>query len=124
MKRFMKQSIALFLSVVMILGMLTLSVTAANSGSFTDISGSPYAYAIEELGKAGIMSGIGRGRFAPDETVNRAMVVTVLGRMAKATPKDTDKFSDVENGSWYSGYVGWAEENGIVAGDGHDRYMP
>lgn len=48
MKRFMKQSIALFLSVVMILGMLTLSVTAANSGSFTDISGSPYAYAIEE----------------------------------------------------------------------------
>lgn len=26
--------------------------------------------------------------------------------------------------SWYSGYVGWAVENGLVIGDGNGNFMP
>ncbi|MOA36377.1 hypothetical protein D3C78_1578950 [compost metagenome] len=26
--------------------------------------------------------------------------------------------------SWYSGYVGWAVENGLVQGDGQGNFMP
>ena len=41
--------------------------------------------------------------------------------MAEAEAVDSDAFSDVESGTWYSGYVGWAISNGIVEGD--DRGM-
>ena len=50
--------------------------------------------------------------------VTRAMFVTVLGRLAGVDPDDygnTSGFDDVKEG-WYSGYVAWAVENGIVKG--------
>ena len=125
MKKFIKRTIALILSVMMVIGMLTLGASAADtSARFTDISGSPYAEAIEVLAEDGIVNGIGGGKYGTDQTLTRAEVVTVLGRMADAEQKDTDRFSDVDNGTWYSGYVGWAEENGIVEGVGGGLFDP
>lgn len=124
MKKFANRSMALVLTIVMVIGMLTLGASAAATDSFTDVSGSPYAEAINALAGAGIMKGVGSGKFAPDMAVSRAMAITVLGRMARVEPKETSMFSDVVNGSWYSGYVGWAEQNGIVLGDGQGHYFP
>ena len=117
MKKFTKRTLALILSVMMVVSMLTLGASAADVGAgFTDIADSPYVEAIEALARLGIVNGVGGGSYAPNSTISRAMAVTILGRMAKVTPKDTDRFSDVVNGTWYSGYIGWAEENGIVEG--------
>ena len=125
MEKFAKRTLALFLSVMMVISMLTLGASAANAiDGFTDIAGSPYAEAIDVLAKAGIVNGTGNGKYDPDMTLSRSMAITVLGRMAGAEQKDTDRFSDVVNGSWYSGYVGWAEEKGIVEGVGGGLFLP
>lgn len=120
----LKKIISLSIVMAILLG-ISPTAMAAVPTSFTDVqSGSTYETAINALAGAEIILGTGNGKFSPDQTVTRAMAITVLGRMAKAEQKDTDKFSDVANGSWYSGYVGWASDNGIVVGDDEGLYMP
>lgn len=119
MKKLAKKTLALALPVVMLFGLLTVGVSAAGSGgAFADTAGSSCAEAAQALAEAGIMVGIGDGKFAPDMEVSRAMAVAVLGRMANAEEKAGGGFSDVPQGSWYAGYAGWAAENGIVDGEG------
>ena len=92
---------------------------------FTDMEKTDGAYeAVRYLYENGIMQGTSATTFSPDSGLDRAMAVTLLGRLAKADQKETDLFSDVENGTWYSGYVGWAAENGIVLGYGDGRFGP
>lgn len=126
MRKFAKRSLAMVLSVMMAVSMLTLGASADDEVvTFADVdAGASYAEAVGVLAAAGVVSGVGGDMFAPGETVTRAMAITILGRAAKVTPKDTDRFSDVVNGSWYSGYVGWAEDNGIVRGDGEGHFYP
>ena len=61
--------------------------------------------------------GVSENEFDSDGKMTRAMLVTVIGRMAKAdTSGAVNNFTDVEDGSWYAGYVAWAAENGIING--------
>ena len=53
-----------------------------------------------------------------------AQAITVLARLAGADAQESNAFSDVTANSWYSGYVGWAVENGIVQGDGQGHFLP
>lgn len=126
MKKFATRTLALILSVVMVIGMLTLGASAAEADAamFTDIAGSPYAEAIEALAKAGIVSGVGHGLYAPDRPVIRAMAVAILGNMAAGQQEYDGRFVDVSSKAWYAGYVGWAVENLDVVGVGNDRFEP
>lgn len=108
------------------------SLTGATQVSFTvgelpfdDMKEGDEGYeAVKALYKAEVMAGTGEGRFSPDMTVTRAQAVTVLARLAGAEAAETNAFSDVEANSWYSGYVGWAVEQGIVEGDGQGHFYP
>lgn len=80
--------------------------------------------AIKYVYDAGIMNGTSESSFSGSSTVSRAMAITTLARMASATATETNNFTDVVNGSWYSGYVGWAVSNGIVQGDGMGHFLP
>ena len=63
--------------------------------------------------------GVGNDNFAPERTMSRAMIATVLYRMERQP--DTDAvaaFDDVEADKWYSEAVAWAAEAGIVEGYG------
>jgi hypothetical protein len=80
--------------------------------------------AVKALYKAGIMNGTGDNTFSPNASVTRAQAITVLARLAGAEADETNDFSDVEAGSWYAGYVGWAVENGVVEGDGEGHFFP
>ena len=92
---------------------------------YSDVDpGNPAAADIKAVTDAGYMNGVGGGNFNPDGSVTRAQAITVLGRLAGAAPSDTNDFSDVPSGTWYSGYVGWAVSNGIVEGDGSGRFDP
>ncbi|MDD5937932.1 MAG: S-layer homology domain-containing protein [Clostridiales bacterium] len=92
---------------------------------FTDVRETDEGYeAIRTLYRAGAVNGVGNNRFSPDGVVTRAQAITVLARLAGAEQKETGTFSDVEAGSWYSGYVGWAVDSGIVEGDGQGRFLP
>ena len=107
-------------SVVMEEGLLPPAPTPSHP--FTDIpTGAPYADAIEFVYARGLFDGVSKTEFAPDETMTRAMFVTVLGRLAKVdVTRYTDThFTDVVGGTWYVPYVAWATEQGIVEGYGN-----
>ncbi len=86
---------------------------------FTDVDTSDSYYdAVKYAVDNGLFNGTSETTFAPDTVMTRAMFVTVLGRLAGVdTAKyTTTKFADVAAGQWYTAYVGWASENGIVNG--------
>lgn len=76
----------------------------------------------------GLVSGVSDTEFAPLRTVTRAEFVTILGRMLMPSYYQpsalTPEFSDVEPDTWYTRYVLWAAENGIVAGTGDGTFSP
>ena len=100
----LQKVLAVSLAGCMALSMMATSVSAAPTGtsSYTDVPATAsYSAAIERLTDEGVMDGIGDGKFGPDSTVTRAQVITVLGRLAKANPTETDQFTDVKANSWY-----------------------
>ncbi|MGN1127625.1 MAG: leucine-rich repeat protein, partial [Candidatus Flemingiibacterium sp.] len=86
---------------------------------FTDVSESDSFYdAVRFANENKLLIGVSDTEFGPSLTMNRAMFITVLGR-ADRVPENTiysGSFEDVDEISWYSAYVSWAHENGIVKG--------
>ena len=74
----------------------------------------------------GYFFGVSEDLFAPYMNMNRAMFVTVLGRMecVDVSKYTGTAFSDVEAGSYYAPYVAWANENGIVLGRTAEIFDP
>lgn len=69
--------------------------------------------------KEGLMSGTTATSFSPESNMNRAMMVTVLYRMAgEPNVNYHGNFWDVPNNAWYTNAVAWASNNGIVSGTG------
>ena len=72
----------------------------------------------------GYMNGMSEAVFAPDATMSRAMLVTVLWRYAGAPEGGSAGFVDVPDGQWYTDAVAWAAEQGIVNGVGGGKFDP
>ena len=74
----------------------------------------------------GIFAGVGQNKFAPDDVMTRAMLVTILGKLSNISATNNIEkstyFSDVENGSYYAPYVDWAHTNGIINGYGNNLF--
>ena len=79
---------------------------------------------IEYASENGYMQGVGGGRFDPEGSMTRAMVVTVLWRIDGRPAAGKSSFSDVPDGEWYSEPVAWAESTGVVTGVGGGRFDP
>ena len=96
------------------------------SAKFTDVEiPSWYHEGVDFVVGNGYMNGISDTEFAPGMTVNRAMVVTVLYRMAgEPETTGTHSFADVVAGSFYEKAVIWGVENGIVNGKAADSFAP
>lgn len=73
----------------------------------------------------GIMDGVDNRVFSPNTTLNRAMFVTMLYRVAgEPDVSKTADFSDVPGGTWFSDAVAWASSQGIVDGFDDDLFGP
>lgn len=73
----------------------------------------------------GLMQGTGGGLFAPDGTVNRAQMVTVLWNMSgKPVVNYYMTYSDVSEEAWYAEPIRWATSEGIAAGYGGGLFGP
>ena len=84
-----------------------------------------YAQAVAYVYRQGLMSGTAQDRFSPDLTTNRAMLVTILYRLAGSPAVDGGSaFTDVSGGDWFASGVAWASANGIVTGYGDGRFGP
>ena len=96
------------------------------SASYTDVDPNKwYHEAIDYAIANGLMNGMSSTSFAPDGTLSRAMLVTILYRL-EGTPAagGANPFSDVADGTWYTDAVIWANANGIVNGYGDGTFLP
>jgi hypothetical protein len=94
--------------------------------SFSDIEGhwaKPYIqYCLEK----NLFQGTSAVAFEPDRAMNRAMLVTVLWRMAGSPAANATEplYGDVPRGAWYAPAVNWCAENGVVAGFDDGLFRP
>ena len=103
------------------------SAAAATEGElpFTDVGPKKWFYdEVKYVYENGLMNGVSATKFEPNSSLSRAMFITILGRLANADKSETDKFSDIKHNSWYSGYVGWAVEAGVVNGYTDGTFKP
>ncbi len=107
------------------------SVSAVFTGKYTslpfnDVSyGDWYYDAVQFVYSKGIMDGVDYYKFAPNGTITRGMILTMLWRMA-GEPFDmpVTSFTDVEIGRYYTTAVAWACRNGIADGMGESTFGP
>lgn len=101
-------------------------VTAIARFPFTDVvAGTWYYGAAAYAYNNGLFAGMTPTTFAPNATMTRAMLVSVLWRLAGApAPKAPNTFVDVPDGAWYTDAGTWAAENGVVSGIGGSRFDP
>lgn len=104
----------------------TFLVVHEYSKPFTDITlGSWYYDGVNNALANGWFSGVSANAFAPDSSMTRAMLVTVLYRMSGSpTVGGTSAFVDVSSGAWYAQAVAWAAENQLVAGYEDGTFRP
>ena len=72
------------------------------------------------------MNGVSGDRFDPKGAMTRAMLVTVLYRLAGEPDVSglENPFSDVPEGRWFTNAVIWAANEGIVKGVGGTTFNP
>lgn len=92
---------------------------------FVDLDGVQSTAEIKELYSAGLLHGVSRERFGPDEEVTRGMFAALLYR-AHGSPAVSGEtvFSDVPEGAYYAGAVKWVWENGLMQGTGEHTFSP
>ena len=104
------------------------SLALADKGdlSFADVRPDDwYAEDVAFVTDHGLMQGISDYVFGPDKPTTRAMIVTVLWRMADSPKtKAAATFKDVEEKAYYQQAVTWAAEQKIVTGYNADTFAP
>lgn len=110
-------------------GSYTVSGGRDNPTPFYDVSRNDWFYT--QVGYAyehGLFSGLEEHRFGPEAPMTRAMLMTVLYRMAGAPEGELASaradLSDVPDGEWFAPYVRWAVSRGIASGTGTNTFSP
>lgn len=98
-----------------------------HSGSpsrFTDVSENAWYYEwVMRAAELNLFGGVSATEFAPESPMTRAMIATVLYRMAGSPAVSTRApFTDVPADQWYSDAIAWAYACGIVNGTTETEY--
>lgn len=130
MKRFM----SICLAVVLLFGAFPLTATAEGGEielaaaplPFHDVTAHQWFYRyVRFVSERNLMGETSANTFAPEANLSRAMVVTILYRLAREPAVSfRPVFHDVSAGQWYSNAVIWAYDRGIVSGVGGGAFAP
>lgn len=106
-----------------------LLLTAPVLADFNDIpDGAWFADAVSWAENEGLMNGVSDGTFDPYGSMTRAMVVTILYRLAgEPDMPESDwgyPYSDVSSDAWYAQAVYWARLNGVAQGISDAEFSP
>jgi len=82
-----------------------------------------YEY-IYEISRLGLMKGTTADHFRPLDSTSRAMVVTILYRLAGEPSVTQAGFTDIAIGAYYNNGVSWASQNNIVNGYETQQFGP
>ena len=120
-----KRLMASLLTLCMLLTLLPATALAAGMGAFTDVAEDAWYYdEVQFVKDEGLMNGVGGSQFGPELTVTRAMMVTMLWRMAGSPKAEGTQFTDVAAGQYYADAALWACANGIANGCGDSTFKP
>ena len=91
---------------------------------FTDVpEGVWYEDAAAYVYEHGLMAGTSATTFAPDVTTSRAMIATILWRMAGSPVVNyAMDYTDVAQNQWCSEAIRWATSEGVVTGYGNGQF--
>lgn len=115
-----KSLAVLFCSAALTLGL------AASAGAYSDVAERAWYYAdVQAVTALGLMNGVTKDRFAPNDTVTRATAITVLWRLegSPAAAPGT-AFPDLPEANWAAAAAAWAKEAGIAAGYSGGNFGP
>lgn len=95
-----------------------------NAKVFEDTTGHWSESSVAFVAARELFSGTSEGAFSPDQAMTRGMLVTVLGRLWGVQPDQIAQsgFDDVDPAAYYSPYIQWAADNGIVKGKGNGTF--
>ncbi|MDD6255905.1 MAG: S-layer homology domain-containing protein [Eubacteriales bacterium] len=99
----------------------------AYASSFSDISDTPFASAIEMLSNAAIINGYGDGTFGPYDTLTRAEACTLIYKAYgddTYSPYSRYNFSDLPDSHWGYKYITYCAGAGIVSGYPDGTFRP
>lgn len=117
---------ALLLTLTLALALAVPALAAVDDTGFSDVdAGAWYAEAVIYCREHNLMDGTGNNRFAPESSLTRAQLATVLYRI-EGTPAvtGTDAFTDTDDGAWYNDAVLWASQQNLISGYGGGLFGP
>lgn len=118
------------LGLILIVSLFSQTVFAQNSEiPFTDHLGHDYEKAIEYLYNEGIIEGYPNYKFLPDKQINRAEFLKIIvesnyNKSDYESYANVSCFPDVNAEEWYSQYICFAKEKGIVEGYPDGNFKP
>lgn len=108
-------------------GQVQTSTTGQAALPFTDLLRDAWYFsAISFVYENKLFNGVSETQFAPNGSVTRGMLATVLYRLAgePALSGQSVRFSDVASGAWYEKGILWTASVGIVNGMGDGSFAP
>ena len=133
--RNLKKFLALVLAMMMTLSLMV----TVNASSFDDDDQISPAYgeAVDVLSKLNVIKGYGEddpneGSFLPKNNITRAEVAAILYRLYTGDVKDSNihlydgfsEFTDVGANQWFTPYVNFCANNGLIQGRGNGKFDP
>lgn len=122
--RNIKRTLSIFVAAVMMLSLQIPAFAAVEDTGFSDVAADAwYAEAVMYCREHGWMNGTTTTTFAPEDSLTRAMLVTILYRSA-GSPSVTgnDSFTDTVEGAYYADAVVWASQQELIAGYGDGQF--
>ncbi|MBQ5739007.1 MAG: S-layer homology domain-containing protein [Oscillospiraceae bacterium] len=122
----MKKLLALVLTLVMTMSLMTVS----NAATFSDDANIDYKEAVEVMAAVGVLAGDGTGAFDADGELTRAAaakIVTYLmigAEAAEGLTVSAAPYADVPADHWAAGYIAYLAGEGVVAGVGNGNFDP
>ncbi len=133
--RNLKKFLALVLAMMMTLSLMV-TVNASSFDDDEDIT-KVYAEAVDVLTELGVIKGYGgddpnEGKFLPKNNITRAEVAAILYRLYTGDVDDDNihlydgfsEFTDVGPNQWFTPYVNFCANNGLIQGRGNGKFDP
>ena len=133
--RNLKKFLALVLAMMMTLSLMV-TVNAASFDDAADITDA-YTDAVSVLTELGVVKGYGEddpneGKFLPKNNITRGEVAAILYRIVTGDVEDSNvhlykydsEFTDVGSDQWFTPYVNFCSNNGLIQGRGNGKFDP
>ena len=97
-----------------------------NATGYVDVNKGDWCFdAVQYVSDRGIMTGPSAGKFDPQGSLTRGMLVQILYALEGKPQNDfVADFSDVNQGDWFYDAVNWAKENKVAGGYPDQTFRP